>query len=132
MDINPFAKHAEALKLRGYRNEVLATNIANADTPGYKARDFDFGAALAGETSKEGVPLARTDAQHLTVSGRQTLSTRDALAYRVPYQPSLDGNTVESDIEQAAYAENVVGYQASLNFLNQKIRGIRGAIKGEI
>ncbi|MEN7342608.1 MAG: flagellar basal body rod protein FlgB [Pseudomonadota bacterium] len=131
MDINPFAKHAEALKLRGYRNEVLATNIANADTPGYKARDFDFGAALAG-ARMDGIPLARTDAQHLTPTGGQSLSTRDALAYRVPYQPSLDGNTVESDIEQAAYAENVVGYQASLNFLNQKIRGIRGAIKGEI
>ena len=131
MDINPFSKHAAALKLRGYRNEVLATNIANADTPGYKARDFDFGAALAG-AKQDGIPMVRTDAQHLTTSGAKTLSTRDALAYRVPYQPSLDGNTVESDIEQAAYAENVVGYQASLNFLNQKIRGIRGAIKGEI
>lgn len=128
MNIKPFANHAQALALRAQRNEVLASNIANADTPGYKARDFDFSAAMRTETAA-GIKMATTHRQHIDVNGTQP-DTRTALAYRIPTQPSVDGNTVEADIEQAAYAENVVGYQASLSFLNRKIAGLQLAIRG--
>ncbi|MEL7296752.1 MAG: flagellar basal body rod protein FlgB [Pseudomonadota bacterium] len=133
MKIDPFANHASALKLRASRNEVLAGNIANADTPNYKARDFDFAKALANVQSGErsnSVRLLKTQPEHFGATAG-TPSDPD-VGYRIPSQPAVDGNTVETDIEQAAYAENVIGYQASLNFINQKIRGLRTAIKGEI
>ncbi len=128
MNIKPFGNHAQALALRAQRNEVLASNIANVDTPGYKARDFDFRAAMRAETNG-GMTMTKTHSQHMDVAG-DPISTREALAYRIPTQPSVDGNTVEADIEQAAYADNVVGYQASLSFLNRKISGLQLAIKG--
>lgn len=128
---DPFAQHADALTLRAKRNEVLATNLANADTPGYLARDFDFRSALSGEVGQfSTLSLARTNNAHI-VSPDSVLDTRTALAWRVPTQPSVDGNTVETDVEQAEYAKNVVGYQASLTFLNQKIAGLRLAIRGD-
>ncbi|MEM7764363.1 MAG: flagellar basal body rod protein FlgB [Pseudomonadota bacterium] len=134
MKIDPFANHASALKLRASRNEVLAGNIANADTPNYKARDFDFAEALAAQQSAGGggdtVRLLKTQPGHFGVAAGA--ASNPTVGYRIPSQPAVDGNTVETDIEQAAYAENVVGYQASLNFINQKIRGLRTAIKGEI
>lgn len=128
MNIKPFANHAQALALRAERNEVLASNIANTDTPGYKARDFDFRAAMQAQTGTS-MKMATTHRQHMDVNGNLP-DTRTALAYRIPTQPSVDGNTVEADIEQAAYAENVVGYQASLSFLNRKIAGLQLAIRG--
>lgn len=128
MKIDPFANHAQALQLRAMRNEVLASNIANADTPNYKARDIDFASAMAAQRSGQ-LALQRTSDKHLDVSGK-AMDRQPSLAYRIPSQPSVDGNTVETDIEQAAYAENVVGYQASLSFINHKIRGLQTAIKG--
>ena len=131
MDIDPFGNHAKALALRSRRNEVLASNIANADTPGYKARDFDFRSAMqAAQTGNGSLAMTTTNAQHMRVTRGGAPGADPAIAYRIPHQPSVDGNTVEADVEQANYAENVVGYQASLMFLNRKIRGLQLAIKG--
>lgn len=131
MDIDPFGNHAKALALRSRRNELLAGNIANADTPGYKARDFDFRTAMQAARSGEGsLAMTTTSAKHMRVTQGGAPGADPVIAYRIPQQPSVDGNTVESDVEQANYAENVVGYQASLMFLNRKIRGLQLAIKG--
>ena len=129
MDIDPFGNHAKALALRARRNEVLANNLANADTPGFKARDFDFSAAMRAAAS-DGLRMATTDAKHIPAANGGSPGADPAIRYRIPQQPSVDGNTVEADVEQANYAENVVGYQASLSFLNRKIRGLQLAIKG--
>ncbi|MFK8053610.1 MAG: flagellar basal body rod protein FlgB [Woeseiaceae bacterium] len=131
MKIDPFANHAKALQLRAQRNEVLASNLANADTPNYKARDIDFASTLANERGGQ-LAMARTSDKHIAGAGETTLGQSQNIAYRIPTQPAVDGNTVETDIEQAAYAENVVGYQASLSFVNQKIRGLQVAIKGQV
>lgn len=121
--------HADALQVRSRRLELLASNMANADTPGFKARDIDFRTALNEATGHAGgVRMLRTHASHLPTQGAGAVS--DAL-YRVPNQPSLDGNTVDVQMEQAAFAENAVQYQASLDFLNSRFRGLRTALKGE-
>lgn len=127
MKTNPFAHHEQALQLRALRNELLSANIANADTPGYKARDIDFKDAF--DTARAGVTKLRTsDARHLPAGpGQNGLA---GTKYRIPMQPSVDGNTVEADIEQAQYAENTVRYRASLAFLSSQISGLRYAIKG--
>ncbi len=106
-------KAGNALLLRGQRLSVLASNLANADTPNYKARDFDFQAALE-QVNEAAEPLAlATDApSHLSAADETPQSP--ALLYRIPYQASLDGNTVEMAVEQAAFAENVVDYQYEL------------------
>jgi len=121
-----FGVHAEALQLRARRGELLASNLANADTPNYKARDLDFRAALS--TAQAATTLTTTHAGHLRAQGgggsAQTL-------YRVPGQPSLDGNTVDTQIEQSKFAENAVRYRTSLSFLSSKIHGLMTAIKGE-
>jgi flagellar basal-body rod protein FlgB len=120
-----------ALDLRAQRMEVLSSNIANADTPHYKARDFDFAQALrsaiAGTQAKIG--MVRTDAGHLAGRGARDLPV--ALQYRVPTQPSIDGNTVEMDRELGQFSDNALRYQASLTFLNQRIAGLRTAITGQ-
>ena len=109
------------------RNRVLSSNIANADTPNYKARDVDFRDAL-NSARQETISLKRTSELHKQAWG----TTREGapLMYRVPTQPTLDGNTVEMDVEQAAFAENALQYRASLAFLDGKIRTLRYAIKG--
>ncbi|HWK74562.1 MAG TPA: flagellar basal body rod protein FlgB [Povalibacter sp.] len=124
--------HAAALKVRSQRTEVLAANLANADTPNYQARDIDFKSALAAASGGKtgGVHLATTSAGHIgaaTVNGTPTAD----LKYRVPLAPSLDGNTVDTQLEQAAFAENAVRYQATLTFLNAKFRGLLTAITGQ-
>ena len=121
--------HDQALAVRARRLEILASNMANADTPNYKARDIDFRAALTeAEELRLRVDLSRTHERHL--EGDKEPRFADAL-YRVPSQPSLDGNTVDPQLEQAAFTENTVQYQASLEFLNRKITGLRGALRGE-
>jgi len=127
MEINSLAPFEQALRFRAQRNEVLSSNIANADTPNYKARDFDFADALR-NASESSMSMKKTSELHQEAWGR----TRGAgeLMYRVPMQPSLDGNTVETDIEQAAFAENALQYRASLAFLDGKIRTLKLAIKG--
>lgn len=110
-----FGIHGTALQLRSQRMGLLTSNIANAATPGFKARDIDFAAALKARTN------GASDDQAITSATR----------YRVPVMPSLDGNTVEMATEQTAFAENAVGYSATLNFLRGRVETITRAIKGE-
>jgi flagellar basal-body rod protein FlgB len=123
-----FGIHEQALLLHGQRIGVLATNIANADTPNYKARDIDFSEVLA-NTGEGSLPMRVTQASHITISDGE-LPAGD-LKYRNPYQASLDGNTVEMPVEQAAFAENNVRYQASLTFINLNIAQMQLAIAGQ-
>lgn len=118
--------YAQALTTYGSRAEIIASNIANADTPGYKARDIDFRAVLAG-VEQQG-HLQGSHARHFGAGGG-TAQT-DPL-YRQPYQPALDGNTVETHVEQVAFAENAMRYQASLSFLGGSVKSLLLAIKGE-
>jgi flagellar basal-body rod protein FlgB len=127
MEIPSLAHYERALQFRAQRNEVLSSNIANADTPNYKARDLDFGQVLKGAT-QQSLNLKTTSDLHKQAWGmnRQGAHT----LYRVPTQPSLDGNTVSTDVEQAQFAENALQYRASLAFLDGSIRTLRMAIKG--
>jgi flagellar basal-body rod protein FlgB len=122
-----FGIHSLALTLREKRTEILASNLANADTPGYKARDFDFQSVLQ-NTVVPPLRLAATQPAHylpnMDISGSR-------LMFRHSAQPSLDGNTVETHMEQMAFAENALHYQASLRFIDGKISGLMTAIKGE-
>ena len=127
MEINALTSHEQALKFRALRNQVLSSNIANADTPNYKARDLDFGSAL-NKARQGSLDLAQTSELHAKAWG--TSRHGGKLMYRVPMQPSLDGNTVETDVEQAAFAENALQYRASLAFVDSHIRKLRFAIKG--
>lgn len=115
-DNSLFGIHGAALQVRGQRMGILASNIANASTPGFKARDIDFQAALASATGPGGFNQAGFDG---------------ALKYRVPLQPSLDGNTVDLSQEQTAFAENAVQYQTTLSFLNGRIGQITRALRGD-
>ncbi len=121
--------YQKALSLRAYRQEVLASNIANADTPNYKARDFDFKASLQGAMGGRGGPtdLVRTAPRHLPASGGAPDGVR--LLYRTETQSSVDGNTVDMDVERAAFAENAVQYEAGLAFINQMLRHIQTALQ---
>lgn len=124
---NALSLHPQALALRARRTEVLASNLANADTPNYKARDFEVERLLR-EAEPPVLPLRLTHANHLAWAA-EPLS--DNLRYRVPYQASLDGNTVEEHIEQAKFAENALRYQASLEFVNGKFASLLLALRGE-
>ena len=123
--------HADALKVRGQRTELLARNLANADTPGYTAQDIDFRSALAAAGGAEKpVTMRATDQQHIgTASGAGDAPA--ALKYRTPLAPALDGNTVDVQMEQAAFAENAVRFQATLSFLSARFRGLMTAITGQ-
>src|SRR5690606_13756568 len=127
---NALGMHEQALILRTRRTTVLANNIANANTPGYKARDIDFQALLtqAGDSQRRSVDMARTHQRHL--SGVSS-SLADELLFRVPTQPSVDGNTVDEQIENAAFARNAIEHQASFQFLNSKFTGLMKALRGE-
>ena len=118
--------HASALQLRSRRNEMLASNIANAATPNFKARDIDFDTELK-RINKIG-NIETTNGSHF--SSIQKRIGKDSV-YRLPIHPSLDGNTVEMAVEQMQFSENVMRYQTTLSFLNNKITGLRSAIKGE-
>jgi flagellar basal-body rod protein FlgB len=124
--------HADALKIRGQRTEVLARNLANADTPGYQARDIDFRAALAAAGGAGStVALRATDVRHLGTAEATGDNASANLKYRTPLAPSLDGNTVDVQMEQAAFAENTVRFQATLSFLSARFRGLMTAITGQ-
>ena len=111
-----FGVHGTALAVRSQRMGVLASNIANASTPGFKAKDIDFHAALSAIE---------------TPGGDTDTAIDGATLYRVPLQPSADGNTVELTTEQTAFAENAVAYQTTLSFLNGRISTITRALRGE-
>ncbi|MCS4502817.1 Flagellar basal body rod protein FlgB [wastewater metagenome] len=122
-----FGVAADALQVQSERTQLISGNIANADTPGYKARDIDFRKALDG-AGGGALALARTSPAHL---GSGAAGTSASVQYRVPANPSLDGNTVEVHREQAKFAEATTQYQAALSMLGDDIKGIIGAIKGE-
>lgn len=127
-----FGIHERALQIRTARGEVLANNLANADTPNFKARDIDFRQAItqAEENQSQSKPdLVKTNARH--ISGFAEATTESFLKYRMPTQPSLDGNTVEAHVEKAKFMENGMQHQATLEFIDSKISGIRGALRGE-
>ena len=122
--------HADAQKVQTQRMDVLANNLANVDTPGYKARDIDFRTALAAAGAPQGgVTLTTTDTKDIAVN--PTSEGGAALKYRVPLAPSLDGNTVDSQQEQAAFADNTVHYQATLTFLSMRLHNLMTAITGQ-
>ena len=127
MEIPALSQHEQALRFRALRNQVLSSNIANADTPNYKARDLDFSSALKG-AREASIQLERTSDLHKQAWGTTTHGNK--MMYRVPSQPTLDGNTVAMDVEQAAFAENALQYRASLAFLDGTIRTLRYALKG--
>ncbi|MGD8925572.1 MAG: flagellar basal body rod protein FlgB [Thioalkalispiraceae bacterium] len=121
--------HEPALTIRAKRAQVLASNLANVDTPNYKARDIKFNDALNAVTSGNTAGMLRnTHANHIQpesfISGYQ-------LQYRIPNQPSLDGNTVEQQVEMAAYSDNAMRYLANLRFLSGKFNTLRTAIRGQ-
>lgn len=124
---NALGIHPQALALREKRGEILASNLANADTPDYKARDLDFKTVFQQTLTSKSSDLNRSQQGHL--ASRNNILGADLL-YRNPLQASLDGNTVETHIEQAKYAENAVQYQASLRFINDDFSGLMTAIKG--
>ncbi len=110
--------HAHTLNVRAERAKVLAGNLANVDTPGYQARDIDFSAAMA-------------DVESRLQRGQQVPDAQShALQYRVPYNHSLDGNTVELGVEQAKFAQNSMDFETTLTFLNMKFKGLETAIQG--
>jgi flagellar basal-body rod protein FlgB len=123
--------HAQALELLSQRQKVLAGNIANADTPGFQARDFDFAQALA-QARGQSAPMAATGRGHLGAGGSAPSALPTVqLEWRTPDQPALDGNTVDLDRERAAFADNAMRYEATLRFINHDVRTMLSAITGQ-
>lgn len=125
---NAFGISAQALAFRSQRSSILAANIANAETPQYFARDYDFKDILARAAEGYDTKLATSDDRHIGLGGDNGLGDAQ---YRIPTKSASNGNTVEEEIEQAAFSENALRYQTSLQFLNGTIRSLRLAIKGE-
>jgi flagellar basal-body rod protein FlgB len=121
----------EALNLRAERQEVIAANIAHADTPNYKARDFDFSARLSDAVERgrasQSMSMATTSSRH--IAGEAQIAPDKDLLYRVPTQSSLDGNTVEMDAERIAFADNALRYESNLTVLNAKIKSLLAAVQ---
>ena len=121
----------QALNLRAKRAEVIAGNIANADTPNYKAVDIDFASALqSAQGNQSRLAMTVTDSAHIAAQSAPGGSTGAELKYRSAVQRSLDGNTVDMDVERAAFTDNAMQYQSTLTFLNRRISGLNDAIKG--
>ena len=124
----------DSLILRSRRSEILASNIANSDTPGYKAKDIDFKSAMSNvmgtrsEFKKGALKMETTNDNHIQMS-QGTLSTD--IMYRNPYQPSLDGNTVDSGVEKTEFTKNAMQYNASLRFITGKFQALSRAVKGQ-
>jgi flagellar basal-body rod protein FlgB len=124
-----FGVHEAALRLRSARSELIASNLANADTPNYQARDVDFNALLSEyQGLAGGAALQTTNAGHINPNG--DVGQPEAL-YRIPTQPSVDGNTVDSQKEKSAFMENALQYQATLRFIDGTIKLLRTAIRGD-
>lgn len=123
--------HDDALAVRSRRTEIIANNIANADTPNFQARDLDFKSILEGvqSASQANLPMQKTHLQHQSSIAEPDFAAD--LMYRNPTQPAVDGNTVDVQEEMARYTENALAYQASFDFLNRKFKGLERAIKGE-
>ena len=126
---NVLQLHSETLSIRECRNTLLASNIANAATPNYKARDIDFKSAIEDAMlvqDPKSRSLDKTNNNHMKLVDRT-----ETVGFRKPTQPSEDGNTVELGVEQMQFSENITRYQISLSFVNKKISGLMTAIKGE-
>jgi len=119
--------HAAALMKRSERAEIIASNVANSDTPGFKARDMDFKMEISRLMQGSGSRLVTSHAGHMEMDITQSSN----LLYRVPTQPSENGNTVEGEAEQAAFTENAIRYQASIQFISSKVNGLKLALRGE-
>ncbi|VAW97436.1 Flagellar basal-body rod protein FlgB [hydrothermal vent metagenome] len=125
-----FNLHEQAMYLQARRTELLSSNLANAETPHYKAKDFDFKASLQAAVSNPlgNKPLRETSVKHIQPTQSDY---RFETLFRMPYQTSLDGNTVESQVEMSAFNDNAIRYMASLRFLNGKISTLMAAIRGD-
>ena len=122
--------HEQALYVRSKRASIIASNLANADTPQYKSRDIDFKHIIRmAAGASEGEQLRMTHASHVQPGGSTAADAE--LLYRHPFQASIDGNTVDAQIEKTEFSENAVQYQATLEFLTGRFRGLKKAIKGE-
>jgi flagellar basal-body rod protein FlgB len=128
---NALSFHQSALNVQAQRQQMLASNIANADTPGYKARDVDFRSALQDAMGGRFGPLAlaTTSPRHLPTGAATPFEAY--VGFRRETQSSVDGNTVNMDVERAAFAENAVHYEASVTFVNGMLRGMQTAISGQ-
>tara|TARA_B100001939_G_C16900515_1_gene599727 strand:- start:116 stop:499 length:384 start_codon:yes stop_codon:yes gene_type:complete len=122
---DPLGIHEKALAVRNQRMQVLAANIANADTPNYKAQDLDFKKILSDENV---APMVATNVRHFD---RSDPTGSSGIVFRVPYNAPVDGNTVELQVEQAAYGEAAADFQSTLTFLESRISGIRKSLRGE-
>ena len=126
-----FGVFEHAMQLRADRSSVLANNIANADTPGFQARDIDFDKVLQ---TKLGNPsgnlqLATSNSEH--AAQLLEADSINGMQYRIPSQPSIDGNTVDLQVERAEFARNTLQYQSAFTFLNSRIKGLKSAIRGD-
>jgi flagellar basal-body rod protein FlgB len=117
--------HGQALGLRSQRMELLARNIANSDTPNFKARDIDFKQVMQ---QTQDTSMVTTQVGHIAEGD---VGTAGGVKYRTPFNTAFDGNTVELNVEQAKYGKSAADYQATLNFLEQRVSGIRKALRGE-
>lgn len=117
--------HAKSLNVRSQRVEVLAQNIANADTPNFKARDIEFKKVFK-NTAEDA--MKTTNSKHMALP---VGDTADGMMYRIPFNVAFDGNTVELNIEQAQYGKAAAEYQATVNFLQDEVSGLRKALRGE-
>lgn len=120
--------YATAVRIRSQRAKLLANNLANADTPNYKARDIDFRSALQQAAQNKTTNHVKTHAAHISLT---TNTGAQALQYRVPTQPSLDGNTVDTQVERANFTENAIRYQTSLQFLSKRVSGLIRVLRSE-
>lgn len=129
---NALGMHEVALRLRAKRMEMLSSNLANADTPNYKAKDIDFRSVLneysSGAGPAAGNGLRTTNSRHIAEGGGVA---GGSVMYRNPMQPSVDGNTVDPQVEKSKFMENALQYQATVSFIDSKIKSLRKAIKGE-
>jgi len=125
---NSLGIHDNALLVRSERSSIIANNLANADTPGFKSRDIDFKAILSGEVTRQSsLSVNQTNNRH--IEGRAHDDWEKL--YRHPLQPSIDGNTVDENVENTEFTTNAMSYNASFEFLNSKFKGLNGALRGE-
>ena len=127
---NAFGMHEAALKLRAQRMEVLASNLANADTPGYKARDIEFKSVLSSYQSGSTVASKGLKTTHERHLGGNPAALGATTLYRTPLQPSIDGNTVDAHVEKGKFMENALQYQATVSFIDSRIKSLRKALGG--
>lgn len=129
---NALGIHDDAFKLRSQRAGVLANNLANVNTPNFKARDLDFYALLNGQQQQlsKHVDVNTTHNRH--IEGQQGSRFFDGLLYRIPNQPAIDGNTVEEQVEHAQYLKNALGFQSSFRFLDSAFKNLKTAVRGEL